>query len=93
MDSRISMIEKKIPENKNELSNPVNNENLWTEVAKLGSNYNELSDSVKSLKDTTNSLQSYHTELKANITSINVCSIYFLCVNRTTVYVFYLITG
>lgn len=73
MDSRILKIEKKIPEKNNELSNPVNNENLLPEVAKLGSNYNELSDSVKSLKDTTSSLQSYHAELKANITSINVC--------------------
>lgn len=76
LDTRLSAIEKKINEN-TELSNPDATKDpsvkvLWSEVAKLGSNYQALNDSVKSLKDTTSSLQSYHTKLKANITSINV---------------------
>ncbi|XP_060867618.1 uncharacterized protein LOC132942920 isoform X2 [Metopolophium dirhodum] len=76
LGSRLSLVEKKINENTDLLSNPDATKDpsikvLSSEVAKLGSTYQDLSGSVKSLKDTTSSLQSYQTTLKANITSIS----------------------
>jgi len=74
---RLSLVEKKINEYPNLLSNPDATKDpsvkvLSSEVAKLGSNYQALNDRVKSLKDTTSSLQLYHTKLKENITAISV---------------------
>lgn len=79
MGSRLSLVEKKINENTDLISNPDATKDpsikvLSSEVAKLGSTYQDLSGSVKSLKDTTSSLQSYQTTLKANITSMSVCN-------------------
>jgi chromosome segregation ATPase len=73
---RLSLVEKKINEYPNLLSNPDATKDpsvkvLSSEVAKLGSNYQALNDRVKSLKDTTSSLQLYHTKLKENITAIS----------------------
>lgn len=95
MGSRLSLVEKKINENTDLLSNPDATKDpsikvLSSEVAKLGSTYQDLSGSVKSLKDTTSSLQSYQTTLKANITSISVCNSkkFFKYLNRI-IYKFY----
>lgn len=78
MATRISLIENKINKNPDYISIPDSTKNptvkeLSSEVAKLGSNYQELSANVKLIKDTTSSLQSYQTTLKANVTLINVC--------------------
>lgn len=72
LDSRLSLVEKNIKEKTSLLLTSDNSKELSPQVAKLGSNYQDLSTSVKSLKDTINSLQSYQTTLKANITSISV---------------------
>lgn len=74
LGSRLALIEKKINENKDLISSSdaTKSVNVLPEVAKLGSNYRDLSDSVKSLKDITNSLKLYQTILGSNITSINV---------------------
>lgn len=78
LGARLALIEKKINENKDLISSSdaTKSVNVLPEVAKLGSNYRDLSDSVKSLKDVTNSLKLYQTTLSSNITSINVCDYY-----------------
>jgi len=78
LSTKLSLIEKKINENTGLISNPdatkdPSIKDLSSQVAKLGSKYQDLYDSVKSLKDSTSSLQSYQTKLKTNVTLINVC--------------------
>lgn len=78
LSTRLSLLEKKTNENTGLISNPdatkdPSVKDLSSQVAKLGSKYQDLFDSVKSLKDSTSSLQSYQTKLKTNITLINVC--------------------
>lgn len=74
MGNRLSLVEKSIKEKASMLLTSDASKELSPQVAKLGSNYQDLSTNVKSLKDTVNSLQSYQTTLKANITSIKVCN-------------------
>lgn len=79
MGTRLTLVEKKIIDNTNLLSNPdatkdPSIKDLSLEVAKLGNNYQDLISNVKSLKDITSSLQSYLSTLKENITSISVCN-------------------
>lgn len=81
MGTRLALIEKKINENKDLISSSdaTKSVNVLPEVAKLGSNYRDLSDSVKSLKDITSSLKLYQTILSSNITSINVSNHNHIC--------------
>lgn len=87
LGTRLTLIEKKINENKDLISSSdaTKSVNVLPEVAKLGSNYRDLSDSVKSLKDITNSLKLYQTILSSNITSINVSNnnlFFFFMINN-----------
>ncbi|XP_025418962.1 uncharacterized protein LOC112689458 isoform X1 [Sipha flava] len=70
LGTRLSMVEKNIKEKTGILLTSDASKELSPQVAQLGSNYQDLSTSVKSLKDTVSSLLSYQTTLKANITSI-----------------------
>lgn len=73
-------MENKINENTDLILNPNAKKDssikeLSTEMASLGSQYKDLLVSVNSLKELTNSLQSYQTKLNTNMTLIIVCYI------------------
>lgn len=74
MNSRLLLVEKN-PDltSKPDITKDPSVDVLSSEVARLGSNLQDLINSVKSLKDTTSSLQAYQTTLKSNITTISVC--------------------
>lgn len=80
LTAKLLSIEKKISENTDLISNGDSTKDpsvkvLSSEVAKLGSNSQALTDSIKSLKETTSLLQSNHNKMKENITMINVCKL------------------